>query len=235
MTPAAPRLVDVNAAPESVLPAALAARLPDTTPAAPWSVRAEAILWWHRAAPAAAAVVPDALSEARSLPLTIGAMVRYLDTPVGAYSEIVGVPRLVLGGGAPAATIPFIAVDSLASVAAGRAHWALPKVLASFSWLGLESVQASGDGWSVGLGVRLRGPALPIAAAFPVLQPFPDETGSAAGTVLRRSTVRGAGRARPASVTVSTTGTSLPLWLTPGRFAGVVLPSVRAVIGAPRQ
>ncbi len=232
MTPVSPRLADLNAAPESVLPAALAERLPASTPEAPWHVRVEAVVWWHRAAPAAAAVVPDALADVRSLPLTVGAMVRYLDSPVGPYSEIIGVPRLVLQGRMPAATVPFIAVDSLASVAGGRAHWALPKVLASFSWLGLQSVQASGQGWSVGVGARLRGPALPFAARFPLLQPFPADV-AGEPPVLRRSVVRGSGRLRPAQVTVSTTGTSLPLWLTSGRFAGVVLPLGRAVVGAP--
>lgn len=236
MTPVTPGLADRNAAPESVLPAALADRLPSGTPAAPWPVRVEAIVWWHRARPEAAAVVPEALSGAGSLPVTVGAVVHYLSSPVGPYSEVLGVPRLVHGRGkVPAVTIPFIAVDSLASVAGGRAHWALPKVLATFSWLGLRSVQVSGAGWSVGVGARARGPTLPVLGAFPLAQPFPEEAGEAIDTVVRRSIIRGGGRMRPASVTVSTTGTSLPLWLPSGRFPGVVLPAVRAVVGAPRN
>jgi hypothetical protein len=34
----------------------------------------------------------------------------------------------------PAGTSPFIAVDSLASIVAGRANRALPKTLARFDW-----------------------------------------------------------------------------------------------------
>jgi hypothetical protein len=34
----------------------------------------------------------------------------------------------------PAGTIPFIAIDSLTSIVAGRANRALPKTLARFNW-----------------------------------------------------------------------------------------------------
>ena len=63
--------------------------------------------------------------------LTIGAMLRYEDTPVGRHAEVMAV-TLIRGRRGPITHCPFIAVDSPASVVGGRANWALAKTLARF-------------------------------------------------------------------------------------------------------
>jgi hypothetical protein len=99
-----------------------------------WSTRLHAVAWWHRATPAAlgdadyrAALAPVPRSD-----LTFAAFVRYGETPAGDYHEILATPVVLLQAPMPAGTIPFIAVDSLASIVAGRANRALPKTLARF-------------------------------------------------------------------------------------------------------
>ena len=57
--------------------------------------------------------------------------VEYLDTPVGPYHEVLA-GNLLWTGRLSVSQVPFIAVDSLASVAGGRANWALPKTMADF-------------------------------------------------------------------------------------------------------
>src|SRR4051794_10476403 len=107
---------------------------PGGAPPAPWHCRVDAVVWWHRAAPGAAAALPDALRAAPRVPLSVAALVRYADTPVGPYRELAACPVLFLDDLRVAGHVPFIAVDSGASAAAGRALWALPKRLAAFTW-----------------------------------------------------------------------------------------------------
>src|SRR4051812_33506881 len=100
--------------PETTLPADVADALPTSTPGAPWRVTMSALLWRHRARPDAAAALPPQLT-AKPKGLTNAGFVRYAETPVGAYSEVMaGVT--VRGGLLPRVHLPFIAVDSLSSV-----------------------------------------------------------------------------------------------------------------------
>src|SRR3954469_12082959 len=115
--------------PEAALPPDLAARLPATTPAAPWRGRATVITWWHPAAAGALDAVPQPLRARPHRATTLWMLVRYDDTPVGPYREILVSPVMLRKP--TAITVPFIAVDSVASVAGGREHWALPKALAT--------------------------------------------------------------------------------------------------------
>src|SRR5215204_3668804 len=126
----------VEGVPESALADADAAALPPSSAPAPWTTRLQAIVWWHRAAPHAAEHLPAALRSRRTLPVTVGALVKYLDTPVGPYHEVLGVPALLAELPLPAAVVAFIAVDSAASVHGGRSNWQLPKTLARFEWPG---------------------------------------------------------------------------------------------------
>ena len=163
-----PVLEAIEGVPESALAGEVAARVPAASAEAPWDVRLEAVVWWHRAALGAERYLPAALRGRRTVPLTVGAFVRYLDTPVGPYHEVLGAPVLLAEAPLPAVVVPFIAVDSLASVHGGRANWALPKVLARFEWpagtaRGFE-VDAEGDGWSVLASVRPRPRRFPVAA-----------------------------------------------------------------------
>ncbi|HEU4657799.1 MAG TPA: hypothetical protein VFR97_09750 [Capillimicrobium sp.] len=176
-------------------------------PPAPWHTRAQAVVWWHRAA--SDAPKPDGARA--TLPVTIAGFVRYLENPVGPYDEIVASPVLRLDP-RPAAWIPFIAVDSADSVEGGRANWDLPKTLGSFD-LRPPVLSGRGPDWSVEARVRARPRRVPVALAALVVQPRAE---------LR---VRVRGRARLATVEVTR---SDPAWLREGRHPGVVLDDARA-------
>jgi len=203
---------------------------PPSAAPAPWSTRLEAVVWWHRATPAARTALPAALRARPALPLTVVAFVRYTATPVGPYREVLATPVLLLQRALlPAATIPFIAVDSPASLAAGRANWALPKTIARFDWPpnGREAV-AEGDGWSVAARIRALGPALPFAA------PAADRQVSEAGEELAIA-LRACGRARLATVAVEVDGPQPPGWLRAGRHPGMAIIGARLHVGRPRS
>lgn len=239
MTVANP-LQRVDGVPESLLGDALAVRLPDRSAPAPWETRVQAVLWLHRAGPAAAAQLPARLRGERTLPITIAAFIRYLDTPVGPYSEVLASPLLLARRPLPATVVPFIAVDSLASIHGGRANWALPKTLGAFEWsqpperLGQGAFHVRGEGthgptaWSVTAAVRPRRRALP--ARFPLrdVQLTPDGRELDIPMSMR-------GRLQLATVEIASSGPSLPSWLLPGRHQAIVLPDARMRFGAPRR
>ncbi|MHB8242684.1 MAG: acetoacetate decarboxylase family protein [Solirubrobacteraceae bacterium] len=62
----------------------------------------------------------------------MGAFLRYKEGPVGAYDELLAMPNVLLRDRRLSLHVPFIAVDSEASIAGGRGNWALPKTLAEF-------------------------------------------------------------------------------------------------------
>jgi hypothetical protein len=196
---------------ESRLTAAAAARLPDAAPPAPWAVRLEAVVWLHPATAAGRELAPP------GLPVTVGGLVRYLDTPVGPYSEVLASPVLIADGALPAATVPFIAVDSAASVHGGRENWALPKVFARFEWAAAGfAAQVTGEDaaapWGVTVAVRARRRRLPVRLAGRARQPRPGG----------RVPIRLSGALRLATVAVETSGPTLPAWLPSGRYPGAV-------------
>jgi hypothetical protein len=192
---------------------------------APWEVALDAVVWFHRAAPAAAAHAP--VAGARALPVTVGALIAYRDTPVGPYHEVLGSPVLLAEWPLPAATIPFIAVDSEPSVQGGRENWALPKTLARFDWPGTVArafeADAEGEDWSVHATVHVRPRAIPLAGIV--------RTRQVAGAAF---TTRASGRARLATVDLETRGATLPAWLRSGRHPALVIQGARGVVGQPR-
>jgi len=208
---------------------------PASTPGPPWRCRVEAVLWWHRAAPGAVEALPAGLRGRRVTPVTVGAFVRYLDSPVGPYSEVFGAPVLVTGRGrTPGVAVPFIAVDSAASVRGGRQHWGLPKTLALFAWEGLRAVSASevaaaaaAAGWSVRADVRVRGPRLPFAGVLPA-------TNLLADGCVASSRVRQVALGRLGTVEVAVSGAALSSWLLPGRHRCLEITRGRMTVGAPR-
>ena len=223
----AAEIVDLPSVPESRLPATVAGRLPDATPDAPWSVKADGVIWFHRASDGAREALPSAVRDLPALPVTIGGLINYHDTPVGPYHEVLGAP-LMLRNPLPHLSVPFIAVDSVPSVHGGRAHWGLPKVLAAFDWLPSgPTVAVEGDDWSVRVDTRAFPVTFPYAGLLPQIQPLP-------GGRLGRSLARMLAFARPAFVTVATEGPSLPSWLLPGRHPGLVLRSARITVGRTR-
>jgi Acetoacetate decarboxylase (ADC) len=235
---AMPGPVSLPGVPESALDDATAAALPPASPPAPCAVRAEAVVWWHRAAPGAGGHVAPALRGARALPVTVGAFVSYASSPVGPYHEILACPVLPLDGPVPTAHVPFIAVDSPASAMGGRVNWALPKTLASFAWsrpadapaaggLAVEARSAGPVAWSVSARVRRRPRRLPVAVSFCARQ-------AGADGAPWQTAVRLHGRVQAARVDVDCSGPTLPDWLRAGRHAGLVVPRAHVVVDAAR-
>jgi hypothetical protein len=222
---------DISGVPESALPLGLAQRLAADVPPAPWNAVLDAVIWMHPATAAAAEQLPAALRGRRAMPWTVGAAIRYAETPVGAYDEVLASPVVLVEWPLPAAVVAFIAVDSLASIAGGRRNWALPKTLGRFTWSRPSSMHAEGDGdgtpWSVDVAVRARPRAVAIRVPARARQAFADGATRAVPIVV-------AGQVRIASVDVATRGPTLPAWLLAGRHPGLVLTGARARFGVPR-
>jgi hypothetical protein len=220
----------VAGAPESALDERTAAGLPAAAPPAPWTCRCDAIVWLAR--PPSSGDLPAWVTASGDLatwaagsglaggarPLLVaGALISYTGSPVGRYREIVGLLAR-LGQGGPVVTVPFIAVDSPASLAGGRRNWALPKALAEFTGEPADgTMSATGAGWTVTAAARSLGPAVPIRLAGRLDQRWPDG---------RRRVARVTGRAagRPALVRLAVrSGGSLADWLRPGQHLGMLL------------
>ncbi len=200
-------LLDLPCVPESVLPETLLAQLPATTPSPPWQCRVRAVVWLQRAP---APLAPSSPWAGRALSLTLGAVVEYLDSPVGGYREVFAGP-LLRTQGRPTVHIPFIAVDSLPSVHGGRAHWGLPKALASFTGdVGAGHIAVAGDGWSVDVAAAGRGVPVPLVGTLANAQ-----SAGRASVVLR-------GRGRLTGVRVTAVGPTLTDWLGTGTHPAVV-------------
>ena len=197
---------------------------PGAAPPAPWDCRLEAVVWWHRARPGAAAAMPAGVR----VPVTVGAFVRYLDTPVGTYHELAGCPALLLDGVVPAGHVAFIAVDSAASLRGGRENWALPKIPAAFAWAdhGAIAARDPAGAWALEARVRARGLRFALALAARCVQMAEDGQRVA-------FPVRGRGLAAPARVRVAATGAERPGWLAAGVHAGVVVRAARLRVGRP--
>jgi hypothetical protein len=209
-------LLDLECLPESRLPVALHDQLPASTPGPPWDCRVRAAVWVQRAP----SPLPSSFRYAgRVRPVTLGAVVDYLESPVGPYREVFAGP-LLRGTLLPVVHVPFIAVDSLPSVSGGRAHWSLPKTVATFSG-DVGSGTATGDDWSVSVEASPRGPRLPLRG--PLVN---EQTGQRAVVSLR-------GRGRLAQVRVAAQGLVLAGWLGSGTHPGVVAEG-RMVVQAPR-
>ena len=205
----------IPSAPESVLDPAVARRLPPSAPAAPWRCTFDGVVWLQRAGAEAASMLPAPLRRGRALPWLVGGLVHYTDSPVGAYWEAyAGI--LVRNGVRLSAHVPFMAVDSLASLRGGRANWALPKTWATFgsSHAGRGVVTAAGDAWQVTARPRAVGPRLPMRAVFSCMQVRPDDT-------VGRFTATVSGSARPCRVEVGVASeASLAGWMPSGRHVG---------------
>ena len=220
-------LQELEGVAESALADEDAARLPGASAPAPWATVLDAVLWFHRAAPGAGERLPGVLRGRPALPVTVGALIRYRETPVGPYREVLASPVLLAGSRGPEACVPFIAVDSPASVHGGRENWALPKTLARFEWpdapRGGFELDAEGRGWSVHATVRPRARRLPFAARMRNRQVTP------AGTEITFDS-RWRGRARLASVELETRGPTLPGWLRSGGHPALVIEGARVQV-----
>jgi hypothetical protein len=198
-----------------------------SAPPAPWRSEVAALLWWHRATPAADDLLPPPLAPRGGLPVTIGGLISYRRGPVGPYREVFAAP-VFLRRGPGRAHVAFMAVDSEASVAGGRGNWALPKELARFEGdPGTPGrVTARGHGWALAVTTRARGRALPAWGRLACAQVWPDGAVRAFAVTMR-------GRARLASVEVEhEPGSPLATWLRAGRHPAVVVFGVQVVTPA---
>jgi hypothetical protein len=212
--------------PETRLPERARAQLPTSTPGAPWRVRMSALLWRHKTRSEASEAVPSAL-DVKAQGITNAGFIRYHETPVGPYSEVMAAVS-VRGGLLPRAHIPFIAVDSVPSVHGGRAHWALPKVLAHFSWNGANDVTAKGDEWWMSARVIGTGPRIPLFGRSTTVQVRPDGRIGVASTAMR-----GWGRVVTLDVDVDRDA-SFASWVRPGRHRGIYITAGRLSMGPAR-
>ena len=96
----------------------------------------------------------------------MGAFLRYDEGSAGPYDEILAAPTFVCRNRRLSFPVPFIAVDSEASLAGGRDNWAIPKTLAEFDWHTSggrpDRLAARGNGWAVEAHVRSVGPRMLI-------------------------------------------------------------------------
>jgi hypothetical protein len=212
---------DLQAVPgvaECRLPAATVAELPATAPVAPWrDLRLTSILWLTRGGRTAGRAAGAAnRSHGRALAV-IGGLISYSDTPVGPYHEVLGAVGL-RAGRTVRNTVPFMAVDSTASLVGGRTNWSLPKTLARFTGEPADGeMTAHGEGWAVRVRARPYGPSVPIPMSGRIVQAWPDGQ-------LRSAALAGKGRGRSAIVTVEVESDGeLPSWLRPGRHLGAVV------------
>ena len=234
MTMLAEHLTAIPGVAESTLAPETRAALPADAPPAPWTARASAICWWRRPdAPAIAALraaLPPPIIEGATPLLTIGALLTYEDTPVGPYNETLGL--VVLRRGARVFThVPFIAVDSPASVVGGRLNWALPKTLATFDGLPANgAMSAGGDDWTIRATARTLGPPIPwVLPALGVLEQIgPDDR-----VIAARPSGRGTARLARIEVEIPT-APSLTEWFHAGSFIGVVSNSLTGHLPATR-
>jgi hypothetical protein len=209
---------------ESALSRELAERLPRQVPAAPWRCHADAVLWACRGGRAARAALPPVLRGRTRASGVVGGMVRYHDTPVGAYDEVLGAVAFRRGL-AVRASVAFMAVDSMISLTGGRRNWSLPKVAAEFAGDPASGMRATAASWSVSAVPRSFGPTFPVAVSATVEQQWPD------GRV-RPAALRARGRVRLARVTVSVSGSGdLDGWLRPGDHLGLLVRDVTFTLG----
>jgi Acetoacetate decarboxylase (ADC) len=213
---------------ECRLDEATLADLPPNEAPAPWDCELSAVVWWGRGGqPARRAAGPGAPAGSHAVAV-VGGLVSYDRTPVGKYHEVYGAIGLRTGRSVRG-TIPFMSVDSRASLVGGRSNWSLPKCLADFDGEpGAGTMTARGSGWTVRAHVRAFGPHYPLPMTGRIVQPWPDG-------VLRESVLEGKARARTAIVTVEVESEGdLASWLRPGRHLGAVLTQTRFCLSAAR-
>ena len=224
-------LTGLAGVPETLLSRSLVSRLPESAAAAPWTCLGDVVLWVGRGGRSATSALAPALRRGTTGLAVLGAMVRYRETPVGGYDEVLGMvlsrTRLT-----PWGSVTFMSVDSAASLVAGRTNWAIPKTLSSFTGevAGGSTFSASGADetrWTVTAKSRVLGPSIRLTARGRLRQQFPD---GRVGSIRLKAT----GVARPALITVEVDSEGpLPSWLRPGRHLGAVAEALRFSLDEP--
>ncbi|WP_405136303.1 acetoacetate decarboxylase family protein [Nocardia sp. NBC_01388] len=224
----------VHGVPETALTAALVEHLPVNAAAAPWNCSAEAVFWLGRGGTPATAALPPLLRGKAHALAVIGGFVRYTETPVGSYDEVLGAVAFRQGL-RPRGHVAFMAVDSETSLVGGRTNWAMPKTLASFSGdlacgtMTATEVVGGAPKWTVGVTAHAFGFALPLRATGTVLQQLHTDDIVAAQ-------LRTRGRVKFALIDTSVDGDGdLPAWLRPGRHLGVLIPHLQFTLSSPAR
>ena len=225
-----PELSGVAGVPETVLGRALLDRLPKNLAPAPWHCRCEAVVWLSRGGRTASSALPPTL---RGPGLgVVGGLVRYTDTPVGPYDEVLGLVGS-RSGALPWGHVAFMAVDSEPSLVGGRTNWAMPKTLATFEGVvargrAFTATGADEHRWRVSATPLVVGPPVPVRLAGVARQQFP-------GDRVAASSLGSRGRVRPALVRVEVESDGpLPSWLRPGRHLGAVVESAEFTLAEPQ-
>ncbi|MGX9672901.1 acetoacetate decarboxylase family protein [Mycobacterium sp. HM-7] len=229
-----PKVVDLGAAGvrETELDKSIESSLPPNRAPAPWIGGGHGIWWGRRVSADGAAVLkrqlPETIQRDATPVAVLGFLLNWTDTPVGQYGEI-GALVVMRRRYSVFGHVPFIAVDSPASLVGGRDNWAIPKTLATFDGdPGRDAVASThGNGFAIRTERRAMGPVLPAAAAkvLRLVQARPDCT-------LLSSRPTTAMMWRPARFAVAIeAGPELSSWFPQGECSGIVVRAMRASTG----
>ena len=147
-------------------------------PPAPWALAGDALFATRTVAisrirslvPTPLRIVPVAPGRT----LAVLAFLRYAEGSTIRYHEFICAPALVAKRTHVGSWISHIHVDSIASLAGGRALWSLPKRMASFLW-GRHSIELKSPEILCRLEVGPQGgPALPLPLLAPAFGTFRD-------------------------------------------------------------
>ena len=245
-----------SSVPESSASAEMISATPEVGSPAPWLIEGHGVIWVARATRSDLSLLPPELRRGAFPLIRFGLAVRYSETPVGTYNELGGALGYLRRDGFWL-HIPFLPVDSPATMRGGRENWALPKVLATFtgdpdpaSTFRAESLPPGATEenppWSVSVdisprrrSVRLRPPTLTryvpslgLPSIVGVEQVTPDGTRVRTGFDRLASVIIDAG---PVTVDVDAHGSDeLRCLFTAGRHRGIAL-TYRGVYLAPPQ
>ncbi|MGB3484299.1 MAG: acetoacetate decarboxylase family protein [Mycobacterium sp.] len=229
-----PNVIDLGAAGvrETELDESTVSALPANRAPAPWIGGGHGIWWGGRLDEHGRAVLkrqlPDVIQRDAAPVAVFGFLLNWTDTPVGSYGEI-GALVVMRRRWSVFGHVPFIAVDSPASLVGGRDNWAIPKTLATFDGdPGRDAVASTqGNGFMIRTERLALGPVLPAAAAkmLRLTQARPD------GTLLSSRPMT-AMLWQPARFAVTVeAGPELSAWLPQGECRGIVQRASRASTG----
>lgn len=193
----------------------------------PWVAAGSALLWWQPPNRSLGAVIDSRLGRVGPPLGVVGGLLRYHDTPVGGYDELLTAVAFLTRHGVRTTT-PFIAVSSAATLVAGRANWALPKSMAEFSG-DLDTGTAmtcSGEGWRAHIEARAAGRGVPARTGFRLAQLWPDG-------IVRSARLGMTARLRPALARVRIAADpTLSGWLRSGRYPALYTHDFRGTLSA---
>ena len=211
----ATELARVAGTPQTALSAEQIAAFGEHIAPAPWVATGSALLWWQPPNRALVEVIDSRLGRIGPPLGVIGGLLRYADTPVGGYDEVLTSVIYATRRGVRTTT-PFITVNSPATLVAGRTNWALPKVPGTFSGDLETGMTCSGDAWSLRIDASAADRGLPVRSGFWASQVWPDG-------LVRSSKLGMTARVRPAIARVKVDADpTLSGWFRSGRYPAIL-------------